>query len=71
MDANTNTVPNEAFTFIGTGAFTGVAGQLRYDIVGSRTYVYGDQTGDGNADFVLRLETVVNLVAGAGGDFVL
>ena len=30
IDANANTAANDEFTFIGTTAFSGVAGQLRY-----------------------------------------
>jgi hypothetical protein len=60
---------DNAFTFIGTGAFTGVAGQLRFQQFGnSFTLVSGDTNGDGLADFAIRVDGIVNLVA---GDFVL
>jgi Ca2+-binding RTX toxin-like protein len=60
---------DNAFTFIGTGAFTGVAGQLRFQQFGnSFTLVSGDTNGDGLADFAIRIDGLVTLVA---GDFVL
>jgi len=68
IDANTGAGGDQNFTFIGTGAFTGVAGQLHYLQAGGNTFVEGDTDGDGNADFVIRLDGLVSLVA---GDFVL
>lgn len=59
---------DDAFSFIGSGAFTGVAGQLRVEVVGGETRVSGDTNGDGVADFLIRLDGVHALVA---GDFVL
>jgi hypothetical protein len=34
---------------------SGTAGELRYEISGGDTYVYGDSDGDGSADFVIML----------------
>jgi Ca2+-binding RTX toxin-like protein len=53
IDADTNTAGDQAFTFIGAGAFTGVAGQLRVVAFTSPNYavVAGDVDGDGVADF--------------------
>ncbi len=59
---------DQKFAFIGTGAFTGVAGQLHYLHEGSTTFVEGDTNGDGAADFAIRLNGLVALV---GADFVL
>ena len=56
IDANSNTAGDDAFTFIGTGAFTHTAGQLRYEQIGTQTHLYGDVNGDGVAD----LHIVVN-----------
>jgi Ca2+-binding RTX toxin-like protein len=67
VDAVTGGADN-AFTFIGTGAFTGVAGQLRFAQSGSFTLVSGDTNGDGTADFAIRVDGLINLVA---ADFVL
>jgi Ca2+-binding RTX toxin-like protein len=68
IDANTGSGGDQNFTFIGTGAFTGVAGQLHYLQAGGNTFVEGDTDGDGTVDFVIRLDGLVNLAA---GDFVL
>jgi Ca2+-binding RTX toxin-like protein len=68
VDADTIAGGNQAFAWIGNGAFTGVAGQLHYAQAGGNTYVEGDTNGDGTADFVIMLIGTVNLVA---GDFVL
>ncbi len=68
MDANTGLAGDQKFAFIGTGAFTGVAGQLHYVQAAGNTFVEGDTNGDGLVDFALRLNGLVNLV---GADFVL
>jgi Ca2+-binding RTX toxin-like protein len=68
VDADTVAAGNQAFAWIGTGAFTGIAGQLHYAQAGGNTYVEGDTNGDGTADFVIMLTGTVNLVA---SDFVL
>ena len=59
---------NDAFTFIGTSAFTQTAGQLRYQIVGGETRISGDVDGDGVADVLIRVDGAQMLV---GGDFIL
>ena len=60
----------DAFTFINTGSFNHVAGELRFDtsMVAGHTIVEGDVNGDGLADFQIELHTTVVLTA---GDFVL
>ena len=60
IDANTTAIGNDAFTFIGTGTFSGggalTAGQLRYgSVVGGNTLIEGDVDGDGLADFQIQL----------------
>ncbi len=55
-----------ALTFIGTGAFTGAVGQLRYQIVGGNTLVSADLDGNGTTDFMIRLDGAVALL---GSDF--
>jgi Ca2+-binding RTX toxin-like protein len=62
IDANTGVAGNQAFTMIGTGAFFGVAGQLRYDVVGADTVMQGDVNGDGVADFELQLTGIHSFV---------
>ncbi|HEX8225761.1 MAG TPA: cadherin domain-containing protein [Allosphingosinicella sp.] len=68
IDANTGLSGNQAFTFIGAAAFSGVAGQLRYATSGGVTLVSGDVNGDGVADFQLELTGTLAPVA---SDFVL
>jgi Ca2+-binding RTX toxin-like protein len=58
IDANTNTGADDAFTWIGTGAFTHTAGELRYVLSGSTATVYGDTNGDGVADFAFKVGNV-------------
>jgi len=56
VDANTALDGNQAFAFIGAGAFTGSAGELRYEQLNGNTFVQGDTNGDGTADFWIRLD---------------
>jgi len=59
IDANTKSAnKDDAFLFIGSSAFSGKAGQLRYDQAGSNVMIYGDVNGDGVADFTLQLTIV-------------
>lgn len=62
---------DDAFSFIGVAAFSGVAGQLRYasfDSSNTSTVIEGDTDGDGIADFVIRVDGNFNFNA---GDFLL
>ncbi len=68
IDANSVLSGNQAFTFIGASAFSGVAGQLRYSTSGGVTLVSGDVNGDGAADFQIELTGTLTPVA---SDFVL
>jgi Ca2+-binding RTX toxin-like protein len=68
IDATTGTAGNQAFTFIGTALYTGVAGQLRYHSDGAVTTIAGDVNGDGVSDFHIQLTGSIGIVA---GDFVL
>ncbi|MFL6764149.1 MAG: beta strand repeat-containing protein [Sphingomicrobium sp.] len=52
IDAITKTSKDDPFSFLGTGAFTGHAGELRYDGAG---HIFGDTNGDGTADFSLAV----------------
>jgi Ca2+-binding RTX toxin-like protein len=63
VDANTNVDGNQAFVWIGNGAFTGVARQLHYVQQGGKTFVEGDTDGDGAADFFITLTGTIDLVA--------
>ncbi len=64
IDANTAASGNQAFTYVGTAAFTGKAGELRYVKDASDTYVYGDVNGDAKADFAIHLDDAVSLAKG-------
>ena len=68
IDARFTVAGDQAFTFIGTAAFTGVAGQLHIWQNAGRTIVSGDVNGNGTADFNIVLTGTINLVA---ADFVL
>jgi hypothetical protein len=50
---------NDAFTFIGGDAFTGVAGQLQF----KGGVLMGDINGDMQADFAIILNNVTTLAA--------
>jgi Ca2+-binding RTX toxin-like protein len=68
IDARTTVAGDQAFTFIGGAAFTGVAGQLRFASSGGNTWVAGDVDGNAAADFLILLTGIVPLLA---GDFLL
>lgn len=55
IDADTGTGGRQDFALIGSDAFSGSAGELRYEQVGGNTYVQGDTNRDGVADFMIRL----------------
>lgn len=63
IDANTTVGGNQAFSFIGTGGFTGTAGELRIVIGPNDVFLRGDVDGDGGTDFALELEGLNNLSA--------
>ncbi len=63
IDANSAVAGDQAFTYIGSAAFTGVAGHLNY--LGG--FVQGDTNGDRVADFVIQ----VNASSLSASDFVL
>jgi Tol biopolymer transport system component len=68
IDADTTTPGDQAFTFIGTAAYTGV-GQLRYSVTAPGvTTIAGKLDNIGGSDFHLTLTGNIALVA---GDFVL
>ena len=72
IDANTAVAGDQGFSFIGTSAFSGQAGQLRYAFSGSDTLVSGDVNGDRVADFAITLSGNIGLQqSGATGDFIV
>ncbi|MCV9965331.1 M10 family metallopeptidase C-terminal domain-containing protein [Pararhizobium sp. BT-229] len=64
IDANLGASGNQAFSFIGTAAFSGTAGELRYIKGSSDTYIYGDVNGDRKVDFAIHLDDAVSLQKG-------
>ncbi|MBV1689383.1 M10 family metallopeptidase C-terminal domain-containing protein [Novosphingobium sp. G106] len=69
IDANAKTADVfEHFSFIGSAAFSKVAGQLHYEVSGSDVIVSGDFNGDAKADFMIQLHGISSLSA---GDFIL
>ncbi|MFE0753920.1 calcium-binding protein [Inquilinus sp. NPDC058860] len=59
---------DDSFTFIGTAAYTGVAGQLRYTVSGGDAVIGVDINGDGVSDLEIVLGGVSGLQA---SDFIL
>ena len=68
VDADTTTGGDQSFSFIGDAVFSGAAGELRYAHAQGNTYIEGDTNGDGSADFMIRLDGIVEPIA---GDFAL
>ena len=68
LDANTGIAGDQAFSLIGTGSFTGTAGELRLATSALKTVVLGDVDGDGAADFAIQVNTTAALSA---ADFIL
>ena len=70
IDANSGTADNDAFTFIGNAAFSGVAGQLRFFTFGGGNFNIVE--ADVNGDRVADMQIFVNLTnVMQAGDFVL
>jgi serralysin len=67
VDAIAGTAQNDAFSWIGAGAFSGVAGQLRAVNVGSQVHIYADTNGDMRADMHIIANGTQILVS----DFIL
>jgi serralysin len=56
IDADIVGSGDQSFAFIGENAFSGTAGELRYQQISGNTYVQGDLNGDRAADFWIRLD---------------
>jgi Ca2+-binding RTX toxin-like protein len=70
IDANAGAAGDQAFSWIGSGAFTGTAGQLRAYEQNGTWFVEGDTNGDSTADLVIALTLQGQTPLGAG-DFLL
>ncbi len=68
IDASTAVAGNQAFSFIGTALYTGIAGQLRYAVNNGVTTIAGDVNGDRVSDFHITLTGNIALMT---VDFVL
>jgi Ca2+-binding RTX toxin-like protein len=68
IDANTARPGDQAFSFLATADFSNRAGELRFEVVGNRTFVEFDVNGDARADMQIQLTGKLNLIS---GDFVL
>lgn len=72
LDAQSGVAGDQAFNFIGSAAFSGVKGELRFEVSGAsdRYLVLADVTGDAKADFAILVQTDTSggLIA---SDFVL
>jgi serralysin len=67
IDANRGTAADDAFVFIGTGAFTHQTGQLRFEAWGGQVHILADVDGDAVADLHIAASGTQVLA----GDFVL
>lgn len=61
VDSDGTTAGNQAFCWIGGSAFSGTAGELRFFFDGTDTWLQGDQTGDGVADFEIVFTGSIDL----------
>ncbi|HEV2746121.1 MAG TPA: hypothetical protein VGW34_02340 [Allosphingosinicella sp.] len=68
IDADAAAAGDQNFSFIGTAAFSGAAGELRYAVSQGDAFVQGDVDGDALADFFIRLDNVALVDA---ADFVV
>lgn len=68
IDADTGVGGDQGFNFIGNAAFTGVAGELRFEASGGVTTIFGDVDGDAAADLQIELTGAFALIQ---GDFIL
>jgi len=70
VDANADLAGDQAFTFIGSNAFSHTAGELRAYQSGASWFVEGDVNGDGTADLVIQIDTAAGHAV-IGSDFLL
>jgi hypothetical protein len=70
IDANSVSGGDQAFSFVGSNAFSNTAGELRATLQSGSWLVQGDTNGDGVADFSL-LVTPADADPFTAGDFIL
>ena len=72
IDANAVLANDQAFTFVGTAAFSATAGELRFQSTGGTTFlVQADVNGDGAADFSLQVNGIAGVTTLHDWNFVL
>jgi Ca2+-binding RTX toxin-like protein len=64
VDAVAATPEDDAFAFIGTAAFSGIAGQLRWAELGAQRRIEGDVNGDGVAELTILVDAAGPVAAG-------
>ncbi len=72
-DADSTTVGSQEFTFIGSAAFSGTAGELHVvqNNAGTMSFISGDTDGDGIADFMIAVAMGPGQGALVASDFIL
>lgn len=55
IDADPNTLGDQTLRYLGTAAFNGRVGELRYEVRGADTFIQVDRDGNATADFEIRL----------------
>ncbi len=68
LDADGTLAGMQAFTWIDSAAFSNVAGELRWELVGSDVNLLADLDGDGDADMTVMLNGVASIT---GADLIL
>jgi Ca2+-binding RTX toxin-like protein len=68
MDGDLGQPGTNPMIFIGTAAFSNVAGELRFEIDGDVTLLLGDVDGNGEADLIIEVDGVQTF---RGGDFLV
>jgi len=63
LDSDPSTSNVDHFHSIGSGAFSGVAGELRQQVISGSMNLFGDADGDRVADFHIVLDNVTSLAA--------
>ncbi|MGZ8335029.1 MAG: M10 family metallopeptidase C-terminal domain-containing protein [Allosphingosinicella sp.] len=59
LDANSSTPALDAFSWVGSSAFSGTAGELRSYSSGGAFFLAGDVDGNGVADFTIQTNTAI------------
>lgn len=64
IDAIAGSPADDGFSFIGTAAFSNVAGQLRWQEQGTQRLIQGDVNGDGGAELTILVKAAGPVEAG-------